>query len=158
MECFELANGVSLPKIGFGTFQLTDAKMCEQCVGYALETGYRLVDTAASYHNEKAVGNAIRHAGIPRSELFLTTKLWIQDTGYDRTLKAFEHSLKELGVDYLDLYLIHQPFGDIYDSWRAMERLYREGAVKAHRRKQFFFGTVGRLVHESGRQAHGQPD
>ena len=88
MECFELANGVFLPKIGFGTFQLTDAKTCEQCVGYALETGYRLIDTAASYHNEKAVGNAIRHAGIPRSELFLTTKLWIQDTGYDRTLRG----------------------------------------------------------------------
>lgn len=131
MECFELANGVFLPKIGFGTFQLTDAKTCEQCVGYALETGYRLIDTAASYHNEKAVGNAIRHAGIPRSELFLTTKLWIQDTGYDRTLHAFEQSLKKLGVDYLGLYLIHQPFGDVYDSWRAMERLYREGAVKA---------------------------
>ena len=131
MEYNKLINGVLMPKIGFGTFQLTDSVECEKCISYALEAGYRLFDTAASYHNEKAVGNAIRHSGIPRNELFLTTKLWIQDTGYDSTLKAFEHSLKELGVEYLDLYLIHQPFGDIYGSWRAMERLYREGTVKA---------------------------
>lgn len=131
MEYTVLYNGVSMPKLGFGTFQITDAVQCEESVGYALETGYRLFDTAASYGNEQAVGNAVRHSGIPRSDLFLTTKLWIQDAGYDSILKAFDHSLRELGLDYLDLYLIHQPFGDVYGAWRAMERLYEEGAVRA---------------------------
>lgn len=131
MEYTVLPNGISMPKIGFGTFQITDAAQCEACISYALETGYRLFDTAASYGNERAIGNAVRHSGVPRADVFLTTKLWIQDAGYDSTLRAFEHSMQELGVDYVDLYLIHQPFGDIYGAWRAMERLYREGAVRA---------------------------
>lgn len=131
MEYSTLSNGVPMPKIGYGTFQITDDAQCEACISYALETGYRLFDTAASYGNERAIGNAIRHSGVPRADVFLTTKLWIQDAGYDSTLRAFEHSMQELGVDYLDLYLIHQPFGDTYGAWRAMERLYREGAVRA---------------------------
>ena len=131
MQYRTLSNGVELPMIGYGTFQIKDAVQCEQCVSQALEAGYRLFDTAASYENEAAIGSALRGSGLPRTEWFVTTKLWVQDAGYDNTLKAFEVSLKKLGLDYLDLYLIHQPFGDYYDAWRAMERLYREGAVRA---------------------------
>ena len=117
--------------IGYGTFQIKDAAQCEQCVSQALEIGYRLFDTAASYENEAAIGAALRSSGVPREELSITTKLWVQDAGYDDTLRAFESSIKALGLDYIDLYLIHQPFGDYYGAWRAMERLYREGAVRA---------------------------
>ncbi len=131
MQYVSLYNGVKIPVIGYGTFQLTDAALCEQCVGNALEAGYRLFDTAAVYGNEEAVGSAVRSSYVPRKEIFLTTKLWVQDAGYDSTLKAFEASLKRMKLEYLDLYLIHQPFGDIYGAWRAMERLYREGAVRA---------------------------
>lgn len=131
MQDYPLSNGVCMPVLGYGTFQITDAALCEQCVENALDAGYRLFDTAASYGNEEAVGHAIRRSGIPRKEIFVTTKLWIQDTGYDNTLKAFDTSLKKLGLEYIDLYLIHQPFGDIYGAWRAMERLYQEGAVRA---------------------------
>lgn len=131
MQYVSLYNGVRIPVIGYGTFQLTDAALCEQCVGNALEAGYRLFDTAAVYGNEEAVGSAVRSSYVPRKEIFLTTKLWVQDAGYDSTLKAFEASLKRMKLEYLDLYLIHQPFGDIYGAWRAMERLYREGAVRA---------------------------
>ena len=131
MQYRALSNGVELPMIGYGTFQIRDAAQCEQCVLEALETGYRLFDTAASYENEAAIGAALRSSGVPREELFLTTKLWVQDAGYDGTLKAFDSSLKQLGLDRIDLYLIHQPFGDYYGAWRAMERLYREGAVRA---------------------------
>lgn len=131
MQYVSLYNGVKIPVIGYGTFQLTDAALCEQCVGNALEAGYRLFDTAAVYGNEEAVGNAVRSFCVPRKEIFLTTKLWVQDAGYDSTLKAFEASLKRMKLEYLDLYLIHQPFGDIYGAWRAMERLHREGAVRA---------------------------
>ena len=120
-----------MPQMGYGVFQIQDAAQCEQCVGDALEIGYRLIDTAAAYLNEEAVGAAIIKSGIPRKELFVTTKLWIQDSGYDNTLRAFDASLKSLGLDYLDLYLIHQPFGDYYGSWQAMERLYREKRVRA---------------------------
>lgn len=126
-----LSNRIPMPQMGYGVFQIQDAVQCEQCVGDALETGYRLLDTAAAYLNEKAVGRAIARSGVPREELFITTKLWIQDSGYDNTLRAFDASLKSLGLDYLDLYLIHQPFGDYYGSWQAMERLYREKRVKA---------------------------
>lgn len=126
-----LYNGVGMPMIGYGTFQITDAKQCRSCVADALAAGYRLVDTAAAYGNEEAVGEAVRQSGIARSELFITTKLWVQDAGYDGTLKAFDRSLKKLGLSYLDLYLIHQPFSDYYGAWRAMERLYEEGAVRA---------------------------
>lgn len=131
MQNFPLFNGVCMPALGYGTFQITNAALCEQCVENALDAGYRLFDTAASYGNEEAVGHAICSSNIPRKEIFVTTKLWIQDTGYDNTLKAFDLSLKKMGLEYIDLYLIHQPFGDIYGAWRAMERLYQEGAVRA---------------------------
>ena len=131
MQSRTLYNGIELPMIGYGTFQIRDSSQCEQCVSEALEAGYRLFDTAASYENESAIGRALRSSGLPREEWFVTTKLWVQDAGYDSTLGAFESSLKKLGLDYLDLYLIHQPFSDYYGAWRAMERLYQEGAVRA---------------------------
>jgi 2,5-diketo-D-gluconate reductase A len=126
-----LNNDVQMPLLGFGVFQIEDAAECERSVYDAINTGYRLIDTAASYGNEAAVGNAIKLSGVPRDELFITTKLWIQDTGYERTKQAFERSLQRLQLDYLDLYLIHQPFGDVYGAWRAMEELYREGRIRA---------------------------
>lgn len=131
METVTLNNGVEMPILGFGVFQITDPIECEKSVLNALDTGYRLIDTAASYQNEEAVGKAIRKSGIPREQIFLTTKLWIQDTGYEKTKIAFEKSLKRLNVDYLDLYLIHQPFGDVHGSWRALEELYKEGKTRA---------------------------
>ena len=131
MENIVLNNGVEIPALGFGVFQIANHKECEQTVLHALETGYRLIDTAAAYFNEEAVGSAIKQSGIPRKDIFVTTKLWIQDAGYDSTKRAFEESLKRLQTDYLDLYLIHQPFGDIYSSWRAMEDLYNEGKIRA---------------------------
>ena len=126
-----LNNGVEMPMLGFGVFQMHDLDECERSVVDAIETGYRLIDTAAAYGNEEAVGRAIKRGGVPRDELFVTTKLWIQDAGDGRTRQAFERSLERLGLDYLDLYLIHQPFGDVYGAWRDMEALYREGRVKA---------------------------
>lgn len=131
MQKVTLNNGVEIPILGFGVFQINDPAECEQSVLDAIETGYRLMDTAASYQNEEAVGKAIRASRVPREEIFLTTKLWVQDTGYEKTKAAFEKSLKRLNVDYLDLYLIHQPFGDVYGSWRAMEELYKEGKTRA---------------------------
>ena len=126
-----LNNGVEMPILGFGVFQITDPQECERCVYEALQTGYRLIDTAAAYLNEEAVGKAIKRSGVPRQEIFVTTKLWIQDAGYESTQQAFEKSLARLQLDYLDLYLIHQPYGDVYGSWRAMEELYREGRTRA---------------------------
>ena len=126
-----LNNGVEMPLLGFGVFQIPDAAECESSVAEAIHTGYRLIDTAAAYGNEAAVGNAIKRSGVPRAELFVTTKLWIQDTGYERTKQAFERSLQRLQLEVLDLYLIHQPFGDVYGAWRAMEELYREGRIRA---------------------------
>jgi 2,5-diketo-D-gluconate reductase A len=120
-----------MPLLGFGVFQMQDAEECERSVLEAIRTGYRLIDTAAAYGNEEAVGNAIQRSGVPREQLFVTTKLWIQDAGYDRAKQAFERSLQRLRLEYLDLYLIHQPFGDVYGAWRAMEELYREGRIKA---------------------------
>ena len=131
MQKVILNNGVQMPILGFGVFQVTDAEVCERSVYEAIQTGYRLIDTAASYLNEDAVGKAIKRSGVARQELFVTTKLWIQDAGYERTKKAFEKSLHRLQLDYLDLYLIHQPFGDVYGAWRAMEELYREGRIRA---------------------------
>jgi len=120
-----------MPILGFGVFQVTDLKECENGVLAAIETGYRLIDTAASYMNETAVGKAIKNSGVARKDLFITTKLWVQDTGYEKTKLAFEKSLNKLQLDYLDLYLIHQPYGDVHGSWRAMEELYKAGKVKA---------------------------
>jgi 2,5-diketo-D-gluconate reductase A len=131
MQKVILNNGVKMPILGFGVYQIVDANECEQCVYDAIMAGYRLIDTAAAYQNEEAVGKAIKRSGMPREELFITTKLWIQDAGYESTKKAFAKSLERLQLDYLDLYLIHQPFGDVYGSWRAMEELYREGKIKA---------------------------
>ena len=131
MENIKLNNGVEMPILGFGVFQVTDLSECERSVVDAIETGYRLIDTAQSYGNEEAVGNAIKKSGIKREELFITTKLWIQSNGYEGTKKAFEQSLKKLQLDYLDLYLIHQPYGDVYSEWRAMQELYKEGRVIA---------------------------
>ena len=125
-----LNNGVQMPILGFGVFQIPD-EQTEQVVTDALATGYRLIDTAASYGNEEAVGRAIAKSGIPRDELFVTTKLWVQDTGEENTKRAFDASLQRLGLDHLDLYLIHQPLGDVYGSWRAMQDLLREGRVRA---------------------------
>lgn len=131
MQTVTLNNGIEMPILGFGVFQIPDANECEKAVIEAIETGYRLIDTAASYMNEEAVGKAIKKAGIAREELFITTKLWVQDTGYENTKKAFHKSLDRLQLDYLDLYLIHQPYGDVFGSWRAMEELYHEGKVRA---------------------------
>src|SRR5258706_5739244 len=131
MQTVKLNNGVKMPILGFGVFQVKDLEECERSVVDAIATGYRLIDTAQSYENEEAVGKAIKRSGVAREELFITTKLWIQSNGYEGTKKAFENSLKLLELDYLDLYLIHQPFGDVYGEWRAMQELYKEGRVRA---------------------------
>jgi len=126
-----LNNGVELPVLGFGVFQIADLKECERAVVDAIESGYRHIDTAASYLNEEAVGRGVRASSIDRKDLFLTTKLWIQRNGFEGTKRAFERSLKRLQLDYIDLFLIHQPFGDVYGEWRAMEELYAQGKARA---------------------------
>lgn len=129
MEYKSLTNGVTLPKLGYGTFQIPPEDT-KHCILEALRCGYRLFDTAASYANEKEIGEAILESGIPREEIFLATKVWIQDAGYAKTREAFERSCANLGVSYIDIYLIHQPYNDYYGSWRAMEELYDEGRIK----------------------------
>ena len=131
MQTVKLNNGVEIPILGFGVFQITDPTECERCVVDAIQTGYSHIDTAASYLNEEAVGRGIKQSGVAREELFVTTKVWIQSNGYEGAIKAFENSLKRLQLDYIDLYLIHQPFGDVYGEWRAMEELYQQGKVRA---------------------------
>lgn len=131
MQTIKLNNGVEIPILGFGVFQIADPAECERSVVDAIEVGYTHIDTAASYMNEEAVGKGIQKSGVARKELFITTKLWIQSAGYESTLKAFERSLNRLQLDYVDLYLIHQPFGDVYGEWRAMEELYQQGKIKA---------------------------
>ena len=131
METIHLNNGVEMPLEGFGVFQVTDYDVCRNAVLDAIGSGYRLIDTAAAYMNEEAVGEAIKESGVNRNDLFITTKLWTQDASYDGAKKAFETSLENLGLDYLDLYLIHQPVGDYYGAYRAMEELYKEGRVRA---------------------------
>ena len=131
MEYATLNNGVQMPLEGFGVFQVPEAAVCEQAVSDALEVGYRLIDTAAAYFNEEAVGAAIKKSSIPREELFITTKLWIQDASYEGAKAAFQTSLDKLGLDYIDLYLIHQPMSDYYGAWRAMEELYEAGKIRA---------------------------
>src|SRR5437868_4604532 len=131
MQKIVLNNGVEMPILGFGVFQIPDLAECERAVRDAIDVGYRSIDTAASYENEEAVGRAIKASGVARDELFITTKLWIADAGYEKAKAAFDRSMNRLQLDYLDLYLIHQPYGDVYGSWRAMQELYRSGRVKA---------------------------
>lgn len=131
MQSVKLNNGVEMPILGFGVFQVNDPEECERSVTDAIRAGYRLIDTAQSYGNEEAVGKAIKSSGVSRNDLFITTKLWIQSNGYEGAKKAFENSLKRLQLDYLDLYLVHQPYGDVYGEWRAMQELYKEGKVRA---------------------------
>lgn len=131
MDYIKLNNGVEMPMLGFGVFQVTGAPECEKAVSEALAAGYRLVDTASVYGNEQAVGTAILKSGLPREELFVTTKVWISESGYERTKRAFEASLDRLELEYLDLYLIHMPFGDYYGSWRALEEFYEAGKIRA---------------------------
>lgn len=131
MKKIQLNNGLAMPLKGLGVFQVTDENVCEQTVLQALNIGYRMIDTAACYGNEAAVGSAIAKSGIDRKDIFLVSKVWIQDAGYEKTKKSFFKTLENLKTDYLDLYLIHMPYGDYHGSWRAMEELYREGKVKA---------------------------
>ena len=131
MKYVTLNNGVKMPILGFGVFQIPDEKECEKCVADAIEVGYRSIDTAQSYGNEVAVGNAIKKSGVPREELFITTKVWISNAGYEKAKKSILTSLEKMQLEYIDLMLIHQPFGDYYGTWRAMEELYKEGKLKA---------------------------
>ncbi|MDN8542820.1 aldo/keto reductase [Erwinia sp. ACCC 02193] len=131
MQTVTLNNGIAMPLLGFGVFQMTDAAECERAVIDALATGYRLIDTAASYQNETQVGNALKQSGIARDELFITTKLWLQDASYEGAKAQFERSLNRLQLDYVDLYLIHQPYGDVHGAWRAMEELHQSGKIRA---------------------------
>lgn len=131
MNTVTLSNGINMPLVGFGVYQIPDPEQCEEAVVQALQAGYRMIDTAAAYENEESVGRAIKRSGVPRSEIFVTTKLWIQDAGFEPARLAFERSLKRLQLDYLDAFLIHQPYSDIHGSWRAMEDLYEEKAVRA---------------------------
>ena len=131
MQTVTLNNGIEMPLLGFGVFQMTEAAECERAVLDAIETGYRLIDTAASYQNETQVGNALKNSGIAREELFITTKLWLQDANYEGAKAQFERSLNRLQMDYVDLYLIHQPYGDVHGAWRAMEELQQAGKIRA---------------------------
>lgn len=131
MQYTILNNGIKMPMVGFGVFQIHDAKTTQAVVEEAIKTGYRLIDTAQVYGNEEAVGKAIKASGVPREELFITTKLWISDFSYEAAKDAFNESLRKLDLDYVDLYLLHQPFGDIFGAWRALEELYKEGKIKA---------------------------
>ncbi|UPO90148.1 aldo/keto reductase [Niallia sp. Man26] len=131
MDYVTLNNGIKMPMVGLGVFRVKDQKECEEMVYQAIKLGYRLIDTAAAYENEEAVGRAIKRSSVPREDLFITTKLWVTDTNYERAKKGFQRSLDRLGLDYIDLYLIHQPYNDYYGAWRALEELYREGKVQA---------------------------
>ncbi|MEG3001168.1 MAG: aldo/keto reductase [Comamonas sp.] len=131
MQHVPLNNGLHMPIVGFGVFQIADAVECQHSVVAAIDAGYRLIDTAASYLNEEAVGKGLRSSGVSREQLFVTSKLWVQETGYERTQQAIDKSLRRLQLDYLDLYLIHQPFGDVHGSWRAMQDAYRAGKLRA---------------------------
>ena len=150
MQNVLLNNGVEMPILGFGVFQIPNESECEQAVIDAIKTGYRLIDTAASYQNETAVGNAIKKSEVPRNELFITTKLWASDMGYENTKLAFQKSLNKLQLEYLDLYYIHQPYGDVFGSWRAMQELYEEGKIKAIGVANFHPDRVMDLIINSG--------
>jgi 2,5-diketo-D-gluconate reductase A len=131
MQTVTLNNGMAMPVVGYGVYQIQDAHECKRCVIDAIQIGYRLIDTAASYMNETAVGEGIKHSGVPRDQLFVTTKLWVQHTGYERTQRAIHDSLRRLQIDYLDLYLVHQPYGDVHGSWRAMQDACRDGKLRS---------------------------
>lgn len=131
MDHVQFYNGVKMPCLGFGVYHLTEEGQCERAVTEALQAGYRMIDTAAFYGNEKAVGAAVRKSGIPREEIFITSKLWVSDISYEGAKKAFPRTLSLLGLEYLDLYLIHQPFNDYYGAWRALEEFYEEGKIRA---------------------------
>lgn len=146
MDFVTLNNGVTMPQLGFGVFQITDPAECEQAVRDAVEVGYRSFDTAASYGNEEAVGRALASCGVPRDELFVTTKLWITDASYEGAKRGFAKSLERLGLDYIDLYLIHQPLGDVHGAWRAMEELYQEGVVRAIGVANFYPDRLADLI------------
>ena len=146
MDYITLNNGVRMPQLGFGVYQIPDAAECQRAVEDALSVGYRLLDTAASYGNEEAVGAAIRASGLPRDEVFVTTKLWMSDVSYEGAKRGFDASLKRLGLDYVDLYLIHQPFGDVFGAWRAMEELYEQGVIRAIGTANFYPDHLANLI------------
>lgn len=150
MKTVKLNNGIEMPILGFGVFHIPDATECERAVIDAIETGYRLIDTAASYQNEEAVGNAIKNSGVAREDLFITTKVWVQDVGYEKTKAAFQKSLDKLQLDYLDLYLIHQPYGDVFGAWKAMQELYHAGKIKAIGVANFHPDRIMDLIANSG--------
>lgn len=146
MDYITLNNGIKMPQLGFGVFQIPDAAECEHAVRDAIDVGYRSIDTAASYGNEEAVGRAIASCGIPRDELFVTTKLWITDASYEGAKRGFSSSMEHLGLNYLDLYLIHQPLGDVYGAWRAMEELYQDGVIRAIGLANFYPDRLADLI------------
>lgn len=146
MDMVQLNNGVQMPQLGFGVFQMTDLAECEQAVVDALASGYRLIDTAAAYHNEAAVGRAIKRSGVAREDLFITSKLWVSDASYERAKKGIDQSLQNLGVDYLDLYLLHQPFGDVIGAWRALEEAYKAGKIRAIGVSNFYADQLKNLI------------
>lgn len=146
MDYVTLNNGIEMPQLGFGVFQIPDATQCQQAVENALDVGYRLIDTAASYGNEEAVGKAVKASGIPRDEVFVTTKLWISDMGYEGAKRGFDASLKRLDMDYIDLLLIHQPLNDVYGAWRAMEELYEQGVIRAIGTANFYPDRLADLM------------
>lgn len=146
MKFVELNNGVKMPQLGFGVFQIPDLKECEQAVLDAIDSGYRLIDTAAAYHNEEAVGAAIKKSGVAREKLFITSKLWVSDASYKRAKKGIETSLNKLGLDYIDLYLLHQPYGDVIGAWKALEEAYHAGKIRAIGVSNFYADQLKNLI------------
>lgn len=146
MDMVQLNNGVQMPQLGFGVFQMTDLAECEQAVVDAIASGYRLIDTAAAYHNEAVVGRAIKRSGVAREDLFITSKLWVSDASYERAKKGIDQSLQNIGVDYLDLYLLHQPFGDVIGAWRALEEAYKAGKIRAIGVSNFYADQLKNLI------------
>lgn len=147
MKFVELNNGVKMPQLGFGVFQIPDLKECEQAVLDAIDSGYRLIDTAAAYHNEEAVGAAIKKSGVAREKLFITSKLlWVSDASYERAKKGIETSLNKLGLDYIDLYLLHQPYGDVIGAWKALEEAYHAGKIRAIGVSNFYADQLKNLI------------